>query len=770
MVFNSNKLNLALVLFLLSILIAFLVLSLAKSNEYQEKQSKVEILGTGVNGTGFVDNNLCQSCHTDEYKAWKTSHHYHAMEEPSELSVLGDFDNSVYSDANIHAKFSKRDNLYFVALEDATGSTREFEVKYTFGWHPLQQYLLALPGGRLQALTVAWDVNEKKWFRLLSNENAHYGDAAHWAGRLHNWNSQCAECHSTNLEKNYDSITDTYQTHFSGINVNCQACHGPGEKHITWANSEDIQKEDNGIVVNIPSKMNRVERQQAEINMCARCHSRRTRLTENDHHGESFLEQFTPLLLSEEHYYSDGQIDDEVYVYGSFVQSKMYKAGVTCSDCHNVHTGETHAKGDAICTSCHNLSPSAEFASLKPFDYTSSKHHHHPIESEGARCVSCHMPDKTFMGIDPRRDHSFKIPKPDLSEQIGSPNACVNCHQDKDNNWASTKLRSWHNKGASSQKSFAKAIHLGRLSEQQGLIALAELVESQEPFIARATAADLLGQYGNLANQSLQEFSQDEHLLVRAAALEGLSRIPSPENKKRLVNALNDSSRLVRITAARGLVGIPRQDLSEKEVEAYNLNIAEYIKTQQASAETPEAQLNLARFYSQNGDVTLATKAFEKAIQLDSKFGPSYFQYATILSQLGKLDAAESVLQQAIDHIPSYSDSYFALGLLYAQKGSAKQAAPMLKKSMLLQPDNPQYSYNYGLLLQQMGLYSDAEKALRQSYAASVSSPEALYALAVMFIESKDSKQAEETLRQLMETFPNYQPANQLFKHLQKND
>jgi len=706
MVFNSNKLNLALVLFLLSILIAFLVLSLAKSN----------------------DNNLCQSCHTDEYKAWQTSHHYHAMEEPSELSVLGDFDNSVYSDANIHAKFSKRDNLYFVALEDATGSTREFEVKYTFGWHPLQQYLLALPGGRLQALTVAWDVNEKKWFRLLSNENAHYGDAAHWAGRLHNWNSQCAECHSTNLEKNYDSITDT--------------CHGPGEKHITWANSEDIQKEDNGIVVNIPSKMNRVERQQAEINMCARCHSRRTRLTENDHHD----------------------------VYGSFVQSKMYKAGVTCSDCHNVHTGETHAKGDAICTSCHNLSPSAEFASLKPFDYTSSKHHHHPIESEGARCVSCHMPDKTFMGIDPRRDHSFKIPKPDLSEQIGSPNACVNCHQDKDNNWASTKLRSWHNKGASSQKSFAKAIHLGRLSEQQGLIALAELVESQEPFIARATAADLLGQYGNLANQSLQEFSQDEHLLVRAAALEGLSRIPSPENKKRLVNALNDSSRLVRITAARGLVGIPRQDLSEKEVEAYNLNIAEYIKTQQASAETPEAQLNLARFYSQNGDVTLATKAFEKAIQLDSKFGPSYFQYATILSQLGKLDAAESVLQQAIDHIPSYSDSYFALGLLYAQKGSAKQAAPMLKKSMLLQPDNPQYSYNYGLLLQQMGLYSDAEKALRQSYAASVSSPEALYALAVMFIESKDSKQAEETLRQLMETFPNYQPANQLFKHLQKND
>ncbi len=293
----------------------------------------------------YLGAKSCVQCHQEQFDAWKGSHHDLAMQHASAKSVLGDFDGSRYKNNGVATTFFKRDDQFYVNADGPNGEMHDYEIKYTFGVDPLQQYLVELPGGKLQALGVAWDSRPQEqggqqWFHLYPDEKIDYKDELHWTKLSQNWNYMCAECHSTNLKKNFDFKTNKFRSTWSDINVSCEACHGPGSQHIDWAKklpgSEKyphkglvfLLDERKGVNWDFNDSADTAARSARrgttkEIDTCARCHSRRTTITEDYRHGKPLMDSHIPALLTEPLYYSDGQIKEEVYVYGSFLQSKM---------------------------------------------------------------------------------------------------------------------------------------------------------------------------------------------------------------------------------------------------------------------------------------------------------------------------------------------------------------------------------------------------------------------------------------------------------------
>ena len=389
-----------------------------------------------------------------ELANWSGSHHDLAMQHASDATILGDFDNAEFTYGGITTTFSKHDGKFFVRTDGADGSLQDFEVRFAFGVAPLQQYLLELPGGRLQALSIAWDSRKKedggqRWFHLYPDETIAHGDPLHWTGLQQNWNFMCAECHSTDLQRGYDPATNSYKTTFSEINVACESCHGPGSRHVAWAKHEPGWEAIDRQGARRPSR--RAPRRHLDF----RSGDRQQQAERAAHHDEGDRDlrplPFAPRSdLGEDRgrrpdrrqppghrcsttglYFPDGQIRDEVYEYGSFLQSKMFHEGVTCSDCHDPHSLKLRAEGSGVCLQCHGAEK-----------FATPAHHHHEAASKGAECVSCHMPERTYMVVDARRDHSFRIPRPDLSVSLGTPNACTGCHTDKDAAWAAATVKS----------------------------------------------------------------------------------------------------------------------------------------------------------------------------------------------------------------------------------------------------------------------------------------------------------------------------------------
>jgi len=406
----------------------------------------------------YVGRQVCTACHKREDDLWSGSDHDLAMQVANEETVRGDFNNTTFTYFGVTSKFSRRNGKFFVRTDGQDGKLHEYEITYTFGFTPLQQYLIQFPGGRYQALSIAWDTRPaseggQRWFHLYPDEKIPHDDILHWTGLNQNWNFMCAECHSTNLQKNYDLAKDRYKTTWSEINVSCEACHGPGSRHVEWAQaasrSDKSQYEGRkGLVVrlkdpnsgtwNFDMEAGTAQRStplqsNVLIETCARCHSRRSVVHDDYVYGRPLMDTHRPALLTEALYHADGQILEEVYVYGSFLQSKMLHAGVTCSDCHDPHSLKVHAADNALCTGCH--------LSTK---YDTSSHHFHKPDSPGTSCVECHMPAKAYMVVDPRRDHSMRVPRPDLSVKLGTPNACNRCHTDRSTQWAADAVEKWY--------------------------------------------------------------------------------------------------------------------------------------------------------------------------------------------------------------------------------------------------------------------------------------------------------------------------------------
>lgn len=721
----------------------------------------------GAQGIAFAPNETCRECHAREYEEWLGSDHQLSMQPATPESVLGDFNDAAVQFEGLKARFFRKDGRYFVHTEGPDGEYRDFEIRYTFGVRPLQQYLVQFPGGRLQCLTIAWDTERRRWFSLYPGERYPPGDPLHWTGWSQRWNLMCAECHSTNLRKAYDAGSDTYRTAWDEINVSCQACHGPGQRHVEWARrwpeGYKPKRDELGLVVDFAAGDSRYQ-----VDQCARCHSRRHQVSPEDAHGRPFMDDFQAATLREGLYYADGQILEEVYVYGSFLQSKMYRRGVRCTDCHNPHSLGFRRPGNALCTECHQPEPPQRFPTLPAKNYDDPSHHRHRPDSDAARCAACHMPERTYMVVDPRGDHSFRVPRPDLTVKLGVPNACNSaCHQDRSPKWAAEWIRKWYGPKQAAPH-WGEVIAAGRRGEdgaEAGLAALAR--DLNQPGIVRATAVELLRGYGEAGVRVMLDLLGDEDPLVRVVAAGGLETYEPALRLDAVAPLLADEIRAVRQEAARVLASVPPAMMSAAQRRAFEAALAEYRETQRANLDTPGARLNLGILAAAQGRAGEAIEWYRKAIELDPMFLPAQLNLATLYNQLGRNQEAEQVLREAIRHTPEDGELRYSLGLLLAEENRLGEAARSLGEAAKLLPGRARIRYNYGLALQHLGRTGEAERELLRAHETDPRDPDIVHALVILYLQQRRLEEAQIYAVKLAGLLPNQSGPRELLRRIE---
>ena len=493
----------------------------------------------------------------------------------------------------------------------------------------------------------------------------------------------------------------------------------------------------------------------AVVESCAGCHARRATINTPAQPGQPLLDHYVPELLNPGIYHVDGQIQDEVFEYGSFTQSKMYQRGVSCLDCHDPHSGQLRRPDNALCTACHQPNPpTARFPTLPANVYDSPSHHFHPADSPGAHCVNCHMPSKNYMVIDARRDHSLRIPRPDFSVAYGTPNACNQCHTDRDAAWAVTIMTQWHGAAWQERPHFAAALAAGRSGAPTALAALQALVQDPlQPVIARATALNLLPQWGAASAPVLLAALMDDNALLRATAATALQSFPAQQKNAALLPLLDDPVRAVRIAAARSLVD-STATFSGTEHQAFAAALAEYEAAQLALADQPEGHANLGNLYAAQGNVAAAEKSYQQALALSPHFWPAANSLAILYVQTNRLAEAQTVLQTAITATPAQGELYYSLGLLLVEQQKPQEALPQLAQAAQLLPNEARVHYNYGLLLQQLGQPAPAAAALQQALTLRPTDLDFLYALATFYLKQQQPMQARPYVERLVQLYP----------------
>ena len=715
----------------------------------------------------YVDSATCRTCHRAQAKAWTGSHHHLAMQVATDETVLADFDDVTVEHFGVRSTFRHRDGRFFVTTQNASGQEEEFEVTYVFGVDPLQQYLVEFPDGRIQCLLTAWDVAKKEWF-FLYDEPIPPGDALHWTGPYQNWNYMCAECHTTDLERNFDLATNTYATTFHEINVGCQACHGPGSRHVAWAEqakqapTEYAAHDDKGLAVDLGH-----EDATVQIEACARCHSRRANVKAEYEYGKPLLDHYDLELLVEPLYFPDGQILDEVYVVGSFLQAKKHARGVRCTDCHDPHSAGLKREGNGLCTHCHQPDPPARLPTLKAAVYDDPSHHHHAPGSAGAACVSCHMPATTYMQVDPRRDHSFRIPRPDLTESLGVPNACTGCHEQEGASWATQQIRTWYPESAARREAvphFAYAFARARNNDPGSLpLLLAVASDAEQPAIVRATALRELRRFPHPdAVNAAAAAARHEDELLRAVVpdlLEAQVAAGAPPALREtairvLVGLLDDPVRLVRTEAARVLVPLAAGRLPPESERKLTAATAEYEERQRDLADRADAHLNLGVLRDAQGRAPEAEASYLQALALDPLFLPARFNLATHYNRLGRNEDAEHMLREILRVTPDSGEAHYSLGLLQAELGEFAPAAASLSRAAALMPGRPRIRYNQALVLQQLQRHDEAEAVLLDAYALDARDTGILEALTLFYAQRRRWAEAETYAAKLAEIVP----------------
>jgi tetratricopeptide (TPR) repeat protein len=716
----------------------------------------------------YIGRDTCSGCHPVEAELYADSHHDLAMQHADSETVLGDFEDSTFSYNGITTTFYRREGKYYSSTDGPDGALQEFEINYTFGVFPLQQYLAELPGRRLQALSIAWDSRTKeqggqRWFHLYPDETIDYRDALHWTGINQNWNTMCAACHTTALHKNFNPATNTYQTSWSEPDVSCEACHGPASIHVDLA--EHLSMEEfadiplrgfaTGYSASLEPKWSlhatgptavpdKPPDPDGLVEICAPCHAHRITLDSTYRDSNSLFDTHMISLLEPDLYYADGQIEGEVFVYGSFVQSRMYHAGVTCINCHEPHSLQLRAEGNGLCIQCH-----------RPETYDTQQHHFHPPDSSGSLCISCHMSSRTYMQVDVRHDHSFRIPRPDLSIRTGVPNACNQCHTGQSAAWATASIRSWYGKEGFDFH-YGEALHAARTGQAGAQQLLLQVAAAGDiPAIVRATALGYLGNYpGVHLNRILVTGLDDASPMVRIAALNALAGLDTSERYQMAAPLLQDPIKSVRIQAARLLAASPRDALSSPQRQVLDTVIQEYITAQHEHADRAWAQLNLGNLYTEMGQYLPAETAYQTAMDLEPDFIPAYVNLADLYRLQGKETRVADILRDALSENPGAAAVYQALGLSLARQQQYDEALRLLARAVALEPENSRNNLVYAIALHSLGQTDRALEILETAHKRQQENRDILVTLATIYRDLGERAAAMRYTEKLVELFP----------------
>ena len=698
----------------------------------------------------YIGDQECKSCHSNEYESWKTSDHFMAMLPAEDSTVFGDFDDVIFQADSITSRFYTKNTKYYVNTRGASGKNEDFEVKYIFGHYPLQQYMVESDKGRIQVLRQSWDMIEKKWFHQYPGQFISEHDWLDWTNGAQTWNTMCADCHSTDLQKNYIYKDDSFHTEWSSINVSCESCHGPGERHAyhyTSSNSSDYDESHymfhNSDTTNI-----------AQVEMCAPCHSRRVNLGGDYALTGNLFDNFIPEILRTEYYHPDGQVEDENYVYGSFVQSKMFHNYVKCTSCHDPHSMKLKLEGNMLCQQCHDVS------------YNDPSHHFHEMNTASSECISCHMPAKVYMGNDLRHDHSFRIPRPDQSVKYGTPNTCNDCHSEKSNKWAADAIDRWYGKERSYH--FSDDLIEGSLMNEnsyQYLIAL--LQKDSIPDIAKATAIHYLSLIDpvNALPYFLSNLKNNSPLL-RVHSLKALNGIPFSYWLTYAEPLLSDSIRAVRISAYELFINVPEERLGKSLLSDIKRSKFEYETYLDHQLDFPLGKAGKGLYKQKLGFYDESKKYYEAAINQDSLQTGIRTNLSLVYNALGENEKAKEVLLNEIALNPNDINALYNLALLYYELGETASSKKYFESCVNNDPQNARIYYNYGLLLQQEGAMLRALEVFNKGLAISPLDNDLNYIIAIYHLNNNNAKEAKKYLETLVKNNPNNQQYLQMLRSI----
>lgn len=699
----------------------------------------------------YVGDEACKNCHAGAYKDWLSSDHYKAMQPANDTTVEGDFNNTSYTADGITSRFFKKEGKFYINTQGGDNQYHDFEIRYTFGYTPLQQYLVAFPDGKLQVTRQCWDVKKKKWFHQYPGRKIPSHDWLHWTGNAQNWNTTCAACHSTNLQKNYDPQKDTYHTTYSVMTVSCESCHGPGALHVNYMKSGNYKKET--AVKGSFLQMTKNTSGLSQINTCAPCHSRRGEIGADKRLTAEYLDDYIPQIPTKEFYHPDGQAKDEDYVYTSFLESKMFSRGVTCKNCHNPHSGKIWFTGNQLCLQCH----------AKKYDDIS--HTFHQAGTTATECKSCHMPTNVYMGNDMRYDHTFRVPRPDLSEQYGTPNTCNSCHKDKPAAWAANAVRKWY--GPKRAYHFSEDLipaSKGNAESETHILRL--LKDTAVPAMIKATGLFYLKDIQTQQSaQTLVQHLQHPNAQVRYQAIRSLAEFPAETWLNAIGPLLTDKVRAVRIAAADLCISLPSGQLPANYYTDFTNAKTELEKYILYQSDFAEGDAMAGDYYVKQKDYYNAEKFYLLALKKDTAMNYARLNLSVVYNARGQNDKALQNLQDALHTEPSNERIYFNLSLLYNEMNKQAQARECLAKAVALHSPNPRVYYNYGLMLQKDNKIKEAVSMFEKGLALSPNDGDLNYALCVLFIQNNQLNNARkygQVLKQYYAGNPDYAKVLQL--------
>ncbi|MEJ2375125.1 MAG: tetratricopeptide repeat protein [Pseudolabrys sp.] len=708
------------------------------------------------------------------------------MAHATDQSVLGDFNNAGYDYFGTRSRFFRRDGKFFVETDGPNGMPATFQIKYTFGIYPLQQYLIEFPDGRIQALSIAWDSRPKKqggqrWFHLYPKEKIGHNDILYWTKLNQNWNYMCAECHSTDVHKNYDSATNRFATTWSEISVGCEACHGPGSGHIAWAQAQKDADSSNqdptmGLVVHfderrgiswrqdpktgMPERSKPAAALRKEVETCGRCHARRSEFSEDWMPGQWLSDTHEVSLLDRTTFSADGQMRDneETYNYAAFKQSKMFAKGVTCSDCHDPHSAKLRAPGNSVCLQCHTA-----------VKYQTASHSHHDA-SPSVTCISCHMPVRSYMVVDRRHDHSFRIPRPDLSVTLGTPNACNDCHRGKSAQWAATAIKRWFGPHREGFQNYAAAFHAAWTDQPNaGKLLSAVASNSKTSAFVRASAFNALNAYVSQVDVQLARNGlSDPNPMVRVGILDMLEGVPANLIWSLVSPLLSDPVRGVRIKAVSILASMPTANQPATDRGRFERAVREFVAAQQLNADRPEARSALGNFYAQRGLPVKAEEEFKAALRLSPQYAVAAVNLADLYRAVGRDSDGLDVLRTALVASPRDAALHYALGLALVRLKKVDEALKELQRAAALAPDQSQYAYAYAVGLKSNGDAIDAIAVLKQNLIRHPADRNTLIALISFYRELGNKDAATDYARRLVNAFPSDKQAAKILNEVQR--
>jgi tetratricopeptide (TPR) repeat protein len=663
---------------------------------------------------------------------------------------LGNFNNSTYTANGVTNTFYKKDGKFIINTQGNDGQNHDFEVKYAFGYFPLQQYLIEFPNGKMQATRVSWDSRQHKWFHQYPNEKIPPHDWLHWTGNAQNWNTMCASCHSTNLQKNYNVEQDKYNTTFHEINVGCESCHGAGKLHLDYINNDYKRgKKIEGSLIKIALGTPQME----QINNCAPCHARTASINAEAFNASTntseLLDHFIPEIPSTEAFYADGQANDEDYTYTSFAESKMFNRGVKCSNCHNPHSGKLVLIGNAVCMQCHAKT------------YDEPTHTFHATTSEGSQCKNCHMPTKTYMGNDLRYDHTFRVPRPDLSVKYNTPNACNNCHTNKSARWAANAVTKWY--GSSRKYHFAEDLILGSLNNDAAEPHLLKLLnDTSTPNIIQATAVHYLKNHvTETSAKALTKSLSHPNAMVRYHALQSLEEFPENVWINSASSLLSDKVKAVRVNAASLYSKIPQEKIPSTLFSSFSNAKNELQQYLFYQTDFSIGNVMLGDYFLKQKDYYNAEKFYLRSLQKDTSLNYVRLNLSTVYAATGKSKEALNILLEAQKIEPKNERTHYNLALLYVELNQPKEAEQCFTKAIKLKSQNPKVYYNFGLLLQQNGNIAKATTVLQKGLTLYPYDADINYALALLYLNTKQMQKAIAPATILKNNDPNnpdYQP------------